>query len=68
MSGGCATGDVITLGEHILTFSREAAEDEEEEREPEGTRVFSAKELSDINTKPAIDPDELHARTACSAS
>ncbi len=50
-------GDVITLGEHSLTFSTEEGEDEAVE--PEGTRVFSVKELSDINTKPAIDPAEL---------
>ena len=49
-------GDVITLGEHLLAFS---LEDELEERPPEGTRVFSAKELSDIKTKPSIDPVEL---------
>jgi phosphoserine phosphatase RsbU/P len=49
-------GDVITLGEHLLAFS---LEDELEERPPEGTRVFSAKELSDIKTKPSIDPEEL---------
>ena len=52
-------GDVITLGEHTLTFCAESAEEEEEEREPEGTRVFSVKELSAINTHPAIDPTEL---------
>jgi len=52
-------GDIITLGEHLLTYSSEAAPDEEDEREPEGTRVFSAKELSDISTKPSIDPEEL---------
>ncbi|HEX9187511.1 MAG TPA: SpoIIE family protein phosphatase [Vicinamibacteria bacterium] len=52
-------GDVITLGEHTLTFCVDAAEPEEEEREPEGTRVFSVKELSAINTRPAIDPTEL---------
>ena len=52
-------GDVITLGEHTLTFCVDAAEQEEEEREPEGTRVFSVKELSAINTRPAIDPTEL---------
>jgi sigma-B regulation protein RsbU (phosphoserine phosphatase) len=51
-------GDVITLGEHTLTFSAEEAE-EEEEREPEGTRVFSVRELSAINTRPAIDATEL---------
>ena len=52
-------GDVITLGEHALTFCAESAEDDEEEREPEGTRVFSVKELSAINTHPAIDLTEL---------
>jgi pSer/pThr/pTyr-binding forkhead associated (FHA) protein len=52
-------GDVITLGEHTLTFCTEAVEEEEEEREPEGTRVFSVKELSAINTRPAIDPAEM---------
>jgi sigma-B regulation protein RsbU (phosphoserine phosphatase) len=50
-------GDVITLGEHTLTFTSEGAG--EEESEPEGTQVFSLRELSDINTKPAIDPTEL---------
>jgi len=49
-------GDIVTLGEHVLAFS---LEDEFEERPPEGTRVFSAKELSDIKTKPSIDPVEL---------
>jgi serine phosphatase RsbU (regulator of sigma subunit)/pSer/pThr/pTyr-binding forkhead associated (FHA) protein len=52
-------GDVITLGEHTLTFCAEPSEEEDEEREPEGTRVFSVKELSAINTRPAIDPGEL---------
>jgi phosphoserine phosphatase RsbU/P len=52
-------GDVITLGEHALTFCADTAAEEEEEREPEGTRVFSVKELSAINTRPAIDPGEL---------
>src|SRR5512134_1423261 len=49
-------GDVITLGEHTLTFCAEPApeeEEEEEEREPEGTRVFPVRELSDISTRPA---------------
>ncbi|HSB60847.1 MAG TPA: SpoIIE family protein phosphatase [Vicinamibacteria bacterium] len=49
-------GDVITLGEHSLTFYGE--EGVEEEVEPEGTRVFSIRELSDI-TKPAVDAAEL---------
>jgi len=48
-------GDVITLGEHLLVFSL----DDELEDQPPGTRVFSAKELSDIKTKPTIDPEEL---------
>jgi len=51
-------GDIITLGEHTLTFSPDASE-EEEEPEPEGTRVFSVRELSDISTRPAIDPVDL---------
>jgi sigma-B regulation protein RsbU (phosphoserine phosphatase) len=49
-------GDVITLGEHVLTYLDEVAEDE---AAPEGTRIFSAKELSDIRTKPSLDPEEL---------
>jgi serine phosphatase RsbU (regulator of sigma subunit)/pSer/pThr/pTyr-binding forkhead associated (FHA) protein len=52
-------GDVITLGEHTLTFCADTEAEEEEEREPEGTRVFSVRELSDINTRPAVDPGEL---------
>ena len=50
-------GDVITLGEHVLTFSIE--EVDEDSQPPEGTRIFSARELSDIKTKPTIDPEEL---------
>ena len=50
-------GDVITLGEHVLTFSIE--EVDEDSQPPEGTRIFSARELSDIKTKPSIDPEEL---------
>jgi serine phosphatase RsbU (regulator of sigma subunit) len=52
-------GDVITLGEHTLTFCADGGADEDEDREPEGTRVFSVRELSAINTRPAIDPGEL---------
>ena len=52
-------GDIITLGEHTLTFCPDADEEEEEEPEPEGTRVFSVRELSDISTRPAIDPVDL---------
>lgn len=53
-------GDVITLGEHTLTFldgPEEAAP--EEEVEPAGTRVFSAQELSDVILRPAQDPETL---------
>jgi serine phosphatase RsbU (regulator of sigma subunit) len=50
-------GDVITLGEHVLTFSIEQVD--EDSQPPEGTRIFSARELSDIKTKPSIDPEEL---------
>jgi sigma-B regulation protein RsbU (phosphoserine phosphatase) len=52
-------GDIITLGEHTLTYCSEADVEEEEEPEPEGTRVFSVRELSDISTRPAIDPVDL---------
>src|SRR5512142_2770730 len=51
-------GDVITLGEHTLTFCA-AAQPEEEEREPEGTRVFSVRELSAFDVQPAVDAKEL---------
>src|SRR5687767_453210 len=37
-------GDVITLGEHVLTFS----DDQLNEDAPEGTRVFSARALSEL--------------------
>src|SRR5688500_4423358 len=50
-------GDVITLGEHILTFSDENADDDG--AAPEGTPIFSAKELSDIRTRPPLDPEQL---------
>jgi serine phosphatase RsbU (regulator of sigma subunit) len=49
-------GDVISLGEHILTYTQ--AEPVEEDA-PEGTRIYSAQALSDIRTKPSIDPEEL---------
>ncbi len=51
-------GDVITLGEHALTF-RADQEDAEAEMDPVGTRIFSAREISDIKTKPVVDPGEL---------
>jgi len=53
-------GDVITLGEHTLTFCPDATEAADyDEPEPEGTRVFSVRELSDISTRPAVDPVDL---------
>jgi serine phosphatase RsbU (regulator of sigma subunit) len=55
-------GDIITLGEHVLTFSLAGEPGDEEtapDSDPVGTRIFSARELSDIKTKPAIDPTEL---------
>ena len=52
-------GDVITLGEHTLTYKEGPGSYEDVEKEPEGTRVFSAREMSDISTKPAIDPADL---------
>ena len=55
--------DVITIGEHVLTFSLgepgDAEEEPEQDSDPIGTRIFSARELSDIKTKPAIDASEL---------
>jgi phosphoserine phosphatase RsbU/P len=52
-------GDVIALGEHQLTFSVEDEEQVTDEIEPEGTRVFSARDLSEIPTRPSIDTEEL---------
>lgn len=51
-------GDVITLGEHTLTF-RAASEEPEDELDPIGTRIFPVKELSDVTTKPGLDATEL---------
>jgi phosphoserine phosphatase RsbU/P len=50
-------GDVISLGEHRLTFS-EDEEPGEDTAAPEGTRVFSAREITDIS-KPAATADDL---------
>jgi phosphoserine phosphatase RsbU/P len=54
-------GDVISLGEHQLTFSSAAASAAvvEDEPEPEGTVIFSARDLSEIRTKPVADPEDL---------
>jgi serine phosphatase RsbU (regulator of sigma subunit) len=45
-------GDIITLGEHTLTYRGGNLALDADEPEPIGTRVFSAKELSDIKTRP----------------
>ncbi len=50
-------GDVIALGEHHLTFSADGGEDE---YEMQGTRVFSARDLSEIKTQPAADAEQQH--------
>jgi phosphoserine phosphatase RsbU/P len=55
-------GDVISLGEHQLTFAAAAAAAAaaaEDEPEPEGTVIYSARDLSEIRTKPATDAEEL---------
>ena len=53
------SGDVITLGEHTLTYTEGTeAIDLREDAEPLGTRIFSAREISDIKTKP-VDPADL---------
>jgi sigma-B regulation protein RsbU (phosphoserine phosphatase) len=57
-------GDVITIGDHALIFSAADADGAEDELEPVGTRVFSAKELSSETTKPTIDPQELQRRNS----
>jgi phosphoserine phosphatase RsbU/P len=50
-------GDVISLGEHRLTFSQDE-EPPEDTVAPEGTRIFSAREITDIS-KPAATADDL---------
>jgi sigma-B regulation protein RsbU (phosphoserine phosphatase) len=49
-------GDVLTLGEHLLTLGIE--EELDDEAALHGTRMFPARELSDVSTKP-LDPDGL---------
>jgi sigma-B regulation protein RsbU (phosphoserine phosphatase) len=50
-------GDQIRLGDHILVFSLGGVE--EDQPEPEGTRVFSAKELSGVSTSPLTNATDL---------
>ena len=52
-------GDVITLGEHLLTFSLIDGDETDDAFDPVGTRIFPAREISDVATKPTIDPNEL---------
>jgi serine phosphatase RsbU (regulator of sigma subunit) len=55
-------GDVITLGEHVLTFNDRDATTAEEEPEPLGTRIFSALELSEMEARPATSDTETARR------
>jgi serine phosphatase RsbU (regulator of sigma subunit) len=52
-------GDVVTLGEHLLTLHL-AGPPEQREDDPDlfGTQMFLARELSDVGTKP-VDADGL---------
>ena len=52
-------GDVITLGEHILTFLADDAGDVDDDEEPVGTQVFSAVELSAVAERAVADPEGL---------
>lgn len=51
-------GDVITLGEHLVTFVEEDA-GALDEAEPVGTQIFSAVELSAVAQRPPTGPEEL---------
>jgi serine phosphatase RsbU (regulator of sigma subunit) len=58
-------GDVITLGEHVLTFIEHEGDEAEDDYEPAGTRVFSASDLSDValaSSVPAEDAESLVRR------
>ncbi|MCM2256929.1 MAG: FHA domain-containing protein, partial [Vicinamibacteria bacterium] len=55
-------GDVITLGEHVLTYLAEeavAAADDDAEPEPAGTQVFSVAALSEEATREVKEPADL---------
>lgn len=52
-------GDVISLGEHRLTFTTDEDDTVESHDAPEGTRIFSAREITDIKSKPATTADDL---------
>jgi serine phosphatase RsbU (regulator of sigma subunit)/pSer/pThr/pTyr-binding forkhead associated (FHA) protein len=51
-------GDVITLGEHVVTFVEEEG-GALDEAEPVGTQVFSAVELSAVAQRAVADPEGL---------
>ena len=51
-------GDVITLGEHTLTFSEEESADVIDD-EPAGTQIFSAAELQLVPRSDEADPEAL---------
>ena len=51
-------GDVITLGEHTLTFSEEESVDAVDD-EPAGTQIFSAAELQLVPRSDEADPEAL---------
>lgn len=52
-------GDVVTLGEHLLTLQlAPGAPEHDDEADLFGTQMFSARELSDVGTKP-IDAEGL---------
>jgi phosphoserine phosphatase RsbU/P len=48
-------GDVITLGEHVLTFN----DDQAAQDAPEGTRIYSARALSELKLPTSVDNAEL---------
>ena len=52
-------GDVITLGEHTITFSDGDSNALEPDTEPMGTQIFSARELSKEVRTPAGDAETL---------
>jgi serine phosphatase RsbU (regulator of sigma subunit) len=51
-------GDVVTLGEHLLTIVVGEEAEEDDDADLFGTQMFSARELSDIQTKP-VDAEGL---------
>lgn len=55
------SGDVITLGDHVITFASDEAPaaEPEAETEPFGTKVFSARTLQAASTDPALDAAAL---------